>query len=126
MEEEKLTAKGIDIHGKEIEFECTLLKRIWCPKEQLVSLIIPEGVTHVYCHNNPLTELKLPKGVTWVSCRGNQLKELNLPEGVTYVDCYRNQLTELILPKGVKYLYADKEITGLEKYIGTDVKINLY
>ena len=104
-ERKKLIATGIDIHGEKHEFNCNLL-RLWCPNFQLVSLTIPEGVKRVSCGNN-------------------QLKELKLPEGVTHVYCRDNQLTELILPEGVKYLYADKEVPGLEKYMGTEIEIEL-
>jgi len=48
-----------------------------------------------------------------------------LPMGVTYVYCQGNQLTELILPMEMIELYADKEVMGLEKYIGK-VKIRLW
>ena len=105
-EKKKLIAKGIDIHGNKIEFDCTHIE-LWCPNNQLKELIIPEGVNTVYCQNNQLTELILP-------------------EGVTYVSCNNNQLTELIIPDSVTYLYADKKVAGLEKCIGTDVEIELY
>ena len=62
----------------------------------------------------------------WLSCYGNKLISLNIPEGVKNVHCSNNQLTELILPEGVNWLWADKEVLGLEKYMGKKVKIILY
>ena len=104
-EEKKLTAKGIDIHGNKKEFDCT------------------NGYLH--CYNNQLISLTIPKGVTYVYCRDNQLTELTIPEGVERVYCGNNQLTSLTFPDSVEYVIADKEVTGLEKYIGTDIKIFL-
>ena len=75
-----MIAKGIDIYGKEHEFECSN-GTVWhCHNKQLISLILPEGVEEVWCDNN--------------------------------------KLTELTLPDSVEYLSADKEVTGLEKYMG--------
>ena len=104
--EEKLIATGIDVEGNEIEFPCN--KYGW-----------------MYCHNNQLKKLTIPEGVTYISCINNQLKELIIPEGVTHIHCYNNQLTELTLPEGVNWLWADKEVMGLEKYMGTKLKIEL-
>ena len=82
-----MIAIGIDIHGEEREFDCTD-GIVSCSGRKLISIIIPEGVTHVFCHNNQLTELKLPESVI--------------------------------------RLWTDKEVMGLEKYMGTKVNINLW
>jgi len=105
VKEEIIIAIGIDTKGKRREFDCL------------------DG--RLYCWGNQLRELILPMGVIYVSCNGNQLTELIIPMGVKSVHCRSNQLTELILPDSVEYLYADKEVMGLEKYIGK-VKIRLW
>ena len=122
--EDKLIAKGIDIYGKEHKFDCKG-GELRGSHSHLVSLTVPKGVDWVYCSSNQLTELILPEGVNDVYCFDNQFTELILPEGVTDVYCWNNQLTELKLPSSVKRLWADKKVTGLEKYIGTDVEIIL-
>ena len=106
MKKEKLTAIGIDVEGNEIEFDCNdgVLS---CYEKKLISLIIPEGVTHVYCG-------------------GNQLTELTLPEGVTSVWCFDNKITHLSLPDSLEFIRADKEVMGLEKYIGTEITVRLW
>ena len=100
-----MIATGIDIHGEERGFDCTD-GILWCQYSNLISLTIPEGVRIVRCNSNQLTTLILPVGIEQISCDDNQLTELKLPEGVTR-------------------LFADKEVPGLEKYIGTDVGIFL-
>ena len=106
-----MVATGIDIHGEEHKFTCIgeelwCNNKLWCPTKQLVSLTIPKGVESVWCMNNQLTELIIP-------------------EGVTSVWCFNNKITHLDLPSSVRSLTADKEIIGLEKYIGTEVKTTL-
>ena len=118
-----MKAIGINIHGKKREFDCKN-GSLFCSRMELTSLTMPEGVTNVYCMDNQLTELIIPMGVKKVYCRNNQLTELIFPEGVTQVSCWNNQLTHLTLPDSVKRLWADKEVTGLEKHIGK-VEINL-
>ena len=104
-----MVAIGIDVHGKEIDFKRIIYEDLWClwcQERELVSLTIPEGVTHVYCYDNQLTELKLP-------------------EGVTHITCYDNSITHLDLPDSVRALSADKEVIGFEKCIGTKTEIRL-
>jgi len=100
-----MEAIGIDIDGKEQRFKCSY-GWLHCPSNELISLTIPVGVKSV-------------------SCWGNQLIELILPEGMETVSCSNNQLTHLNLPESVKTLWADKEVLGLEKYIGK-VEIELF
>ena len=99
-----MVAVGYTIDGYRKEFECS--DGILCSYNDLVSLEIPYGVKYVWCYNN-------------------QLSELILPEGVTNVYCHNNLLTELIIPNGVKTVYCDKEIKGLEEFIG-NIKIELW
>ena len=103
--EEKI-AIGIDVNGKEIEFDF-YGGYLNCEYRNLVSLTVPEGVTHVWCHNNQLTELIIPEGVERVECEYNQITRLDMPDSVVWLD-------------------ADKEAVGLEKYIGTGVDIELF
>ena len=92
--------------------------------QNIVELVIPDGVKWVYCYNNQLTELNLPKGVEWVSCENNQLTELKLSEGVKWVYCWNNQLTELILPDGVKEVRCDY-IPNVEAPDGCNVNMEI-
>ena len=120
---QKLIAIGIDIHGKKIEFDCT--DGLECFYKQLISLTVPEGVTHIRCFNNQLTKLTIPMGVKYINCTQNQLTELIIPEGVERVRCWSNQIKELNLPNSVRTLLADKEVMGLDKDIGK-VKMHLW
>jgi len=104
-EKKKLIAIGIDVDGKKIEFDCT------------------NG--HLCCSNNQLISLTIPKGINEIWCWRNQLTELIIPEGVENVECEDNNITQLTLPSSVKHLWADKEVTGLEKHIGK-VEIELW
>ena len=101
-----MVATGIDVHGKEHEFRLSLLGHLYCSDCQLVSLKIPERATHIWCYNNQLTELIIP-------------------EGAVQVDCIGNKITHLDIPNSLKHLDADKEVTGLEKCIGTGFDIRL-
>jgi len=112
-----MEAIGIDKDGNKIKFEC-LGDELNCDDELLIELILPEGMGWVSCDMNLLTELILPEGVRCVYCSDNQLTHLIIPEGVTYVSCYDNNITHLTLPNSVKYLKADKEVLGLERYMG--------
>ena len=67
-------------------------------------------------------ENKIVKGVY---CFHNKLTELIIPEGVKIVSCEGNNITHLSLPNSIECLWADKEITGLEKHIGTNIIIKL-
>ena len=123
--EKKLIATGIDILGDRREFDCSS-GYLWCDKRDLISITIPEGVVEAYCHHNLITELTLPKGIREVFCAANQLTELILPEGIKSVSCEDNKITLLDIPDSVIELWADKEVTGLEKYIGTKMSIDLF
>jgi len=117
MEEEKkvLTAIGIDVDGKEHRFNCTYDRWLFCHNINIISLTIPTGVKRVTCSNNQLTELILPEGIKKVICNNNQLTDINIPMGVEVIECESNKITQLKLPSSVKRLWADKEVTGLEK-----------
>ena len=45
--------------------------------------------------------------------------------GVKRIYSWNNQLSELFIPESVEYLYCDKEIKGLEEFIG-NVNIKLW
>ena len=51
-------------------------------------------------------------------CYSKDLVSLDIPEGVIKVSCHNNKLTELILPDSVTRLICDKEVIGLEEFIG--------
>ena len=79
----------------------------------------------LYCYNKDLVSLEVPKGVKYVWCINNKLTKLIITEGVKYVWCNNNQLTELKLPESVTMLSCDKEIKGLEEFIGK-IEIELW
>ena len=99
MEENEMIATGIDIHGKKVRFDYS------------------DGWLECYCRQ--LVSIVIPKGVRRVCCWDNQLTELIIPEGVYFVNCSNNQITHIDLSDSVTKLVADKEVPGLEKYMGT-------
>ena len=119
-----LTAVGIDEDGEKFEFDCSD-GWLHCSESQLTELILPEGVKYVNCYENQLTELILPEGIERIDCDNNKLTELIFPEGVTRVSCRDNNITHLTLPSSFTDLWADKEITGLERYMGK-IYMDLY
>ena len=62
----------------------------------------------------------------WLYCNNNQLTELVIPEGVTHVYCVFNQITHLTIPDSVEWVSADKEVPGLEVYIGEKIEVQLW
>ena len=58
-------------------------------------------------------------------CVDRNLISLTIPEGIRQVYCWNNHIAHLNLPNSVTDLYADKEVTNLEKYIGTEMTIHL-
>ena len=95
-----MVAVGYTSKGERLEFNCSN-GVLFCYDSDLVSLEIPESVTHVWCYNNKLTELILPEGVEFINCRNNLLTELTIPKSVTRLIC-------------------DKEVSGLDKLIGKE------
>ena len=100
-----MVAVGITSKGKRLKFVCS--------------------DDNLYCHNSDLVSLEVPEGVKRILCRNNKLSELKLPESVKEVSCYDNKLTELIIPESVELLICDKEVIGLEEFIGK-IKIDLW
>ena len=57
-----------------------------------------------------------------LACSNSDLVSL---VGVKRIYSWNNQLSELFIPESVEYLYCDKEIKGLEEFIG-NVNIKLW
>ena len=119
-----MVAVGITSKGERLEFNCSD-GILCCWDRDLVSLEVPDGVELINCWNNQLTELIIPESVTYLHCENNQLTKLKVPEGVITVWCYNNKLSELLIPESVTSLKCDKEIKGLEKFIG-EIRIVLW
>ena len=58
-------------------------------------------------------------------CSYEDLVSLEVPEGVKKVWCRDNKLTKLKIPESVTMLICDKEIIGLEEFIG-EIYIELW
>ena len=55
----------------------------------------------------------------------DNLVSLEIAEGIAIVKCWNNPIEELVLPDSVRILTCDKQVKGLEKYIGK-VKMELW
>jgi hypothetical protein len=64
-----MQVRGIDINGKEIRYgNRTNGTMIFCSNRNLVSLEIPEGITHIACSGNLIKELHLPDTIEIITC----------------------------------------------------------
>ena len=114
--------KGIDDKGNVLWFDI-VVGVLDCSNKKLVSLEVPQGVTHLYCSYNNLTSLEVPQGVTHLYCHNNNLTSLEVPQGVKYLSCDNNNLTSLEVPQGVEYLYcSNNPLISLSVPQGFDIK----
>ena len=82
---------------------------------QLISVVIPDGVTSIGAaafRDNQLTSVVIPDGVASIyfnAFRDNQLTDVVIPDGVTHIGAAafaENQLTSVVIPDGVTYIGA--------------------
>ena len=84
---------------------------LYMSDKNITHLLIPDdmGIKHLYCSRNYLTKLVIPNGVEYLYCYGNpSLKELILPDNVTYImgDIGVLDITKYIQTKTHITLYA--------------------
>ncbi len=71
--------------------------------------------------NNPKVVTILASIVTY----DIDIVSIEIPSGISLVNINRTSIERIELPTSVKYLICDKEVKGLEKYIGTIENIAL-
>lgn len=132
-----LEVRGINSKGHINYYKC--YNTIDISRNDLVSIDIPEGITHISCNNNKLTSLNLPKSLIALDCSNNKISKLILPPNIRFLRCFNNRIKELYIPSNmlaafcfnnpieniiIKTNYSslqlefDKNIKCLEKYIG--------
>jgi hypothetical protein len=80
-----------------IELVLPKCKKVHCYRNDLTSLIVPEGCEYIGCWSNNLTSLTIPMTCKGIVCSDNYLTKLILPKEAEYILCNSNLLPKIII-----------------------------